>query len=74
MYKGGTSCVGVLAPHAQLGLQSSDDRRQRLGFHVVACVSHVLNPPLLFIEHVNKLYHHRSINNLIQIELNIYAP
>jgi hypothetical protein len=38
MYRDGMPRVGVLAPRAQLGPQSSVERKQRLGFHVVACM------------------------------------
>jgi hypothetical protein len=68
MYIDGMPRVGVLAPHAQLGLQSSAERRRRLRFHVVAC-RHVLlallAPPLIFIKHANGLHYHRLISTLI---------
>jgi hypothetical protein len=73
MYRDGTPCVGVLAPCEQLGLQTSAERRRRLGFHMVAC-RHVLlaplAPPLIFIEHTNGLHHHRLIITLIQLGSN----
>jgi hypothetical protein len=37
-YRDGMPRVGVLAPCAQLGPRSSVERKQRLGFHVVACM------------------------------------
>jgi hypothetical protein len=60
--------VGVVAPRAQLGLRSSAETRWRLGFHMVACrcvLIEALAPPLIFIEHVNKLHYSRSISILI---------
>jgi hypothetical protein len=68
MYRDGTSCVGVLAPCAQLGIQSLVERRQRLGFHMVVCRRVLFTPlalPLIFIEHDNVLLCHRPISTLI---------
>jgi hypothetical protein len=45
MYGDGMPHVGVLAPCAQLGFQSSADRRWRLGFHVVVCLACVNRAP-----------------------------
>jgi hypothetical protein len=61
-------CMGVLAPRAQLGLQSLAERRWRLGFHVVVCRHVILTPlasPLIFIEHANGLRYRRPISTLI---------
>jgi hypothetical protein len=70
MYRDGMSCVGVLAPRAQLPLRGSAERWRRLEFHVVACMELLNHSPSsapLFIEHTNGLYHHRPISPLIQI-------
>jgi hypothetical protein len=73
MYRDGMSCVDVLAPHVQLGLQRSTERR-RLGFHVVACMACVHRAPSpapLFMEHTNGIHHHRPSSTLIQLGSNL---
>jgi hypothetical protein len=65
MYRDGTPCVGVLAPHVQLGLQSSPERRRWLGFHVLVCMRVLivaLVSHLIFIDHANGFHHRRSIS------------
>jgi hypothetical protein len=44
------------------------ERRQRLGFYVVACLeslNHAPSPAPLFIEHANALCQHKPISTLI---------
>jgi hypothetical protein len=70
-------CVGVLAPCVQLGIQSSIERRWQLGFHVVAYRHVLIAPlalPLIFIEHINGLYHRRPIRTLIHLGSNPCEP
>jgi hypothetical protein len=58
MYRDGTSCMGVLAPRAQLELRGSAERQRRLGFEMAACMvslNHAPGPAPLFIEHANRL-------------------
>jgi 2-polyprenyl-3-methyl-5-hydroxy-6-metoxy-1,4-benzoquinol methylase len=77
MYRDVMPRVDVLAPYAQLGLGSSTERQQRLGFHVVvcmACVHHAPSPAHLFIEHANGLCHHRPNSTLIRLESNPCEP
>jgi hypothetical protein len=68
MYRDVTPRVDVLAPRVQVGLRSLAEWRWQLGFHVMPCrrvLIAPLTPPLIFIEHANRLRHHMVSSTLI---------